>query len=225
MHARHHECVPSTHLRAPRLSSVPPSPRPRPQICLSLPREQIGFVRSPTRKASEAASLPHSNHHHPLTPGKVAAGEGNSLADTLEQRAPLSTYLELQTCSLRAGCLCCNGRGLQLGVQVPDRGCRRRGGCSLPARPVTHWSLSSPGSTSGFALLCSSFGGIFGLEGGEPDPALDLIPPRQGGNGREVERMGGGGACGAGGASTQAGRGREGGRERAFPSRADWEAE
>lgn len=30
----------------------------------------------------------------------------------------------------------------------------------------------------GFALLCGSLGGIFGLEGGEPDPALDLMPPR-----------------------------------------------
>lgn len=53
------------------------------------------------------------------------------------------------------------------------------------SRPVTHWSLSSP--TWGFPRLCGCLGGIFGLEGGEPDPALDSIPPRQGGNGREVE--------------------------------------
>ena len=56
-----------------------------------------------------------------------------------------------------------------------------------PGGRLTHWSLSSPGFSSGFPLRGGSLGGIFGLEGGEPDPALDSIPPRQGGNGREVE--------------------------------------
>lgn len=77
------------------------------------------------------------------------------------------------------------------GVQVP---------CALlllPGRPLlcssaqtTHWSLSSSLSTLDFPVLWGSLGGIFGLEGGEPDLLLtQLRPDREGTEGKW--RMGG----------------------------------
>lgn len=53
----------------------------------------------------------------------------------------------------------------------------RGGGCSLRPCAVTRWSLYSPLSTLDFPLLCGSLGGIFGLQGGEPDPAWDSSTP------------------------------------------------
>ena len=71
--------------------------------------------------------------------------------------------------------------------RYPSRWCSRRPLLSAPARPVTPCSLSSTLSTPSFPLLCGSLGGIFGLEGGEPDPASDWRTPCRGGDGREME--------------------------------------
>ncbi|CAM9927358.1 unnamed protein product, partial [Rangifer tarandus platyrhynchus] len=90
--------------------------------------------------------------------------------------------------------------------RYPSRWCSRRPLLSASRTPGDSCSLSSPLSTSAFPLLCGSRGGIFGLEGGEPDPASDWRTPCRGGDGREMEngrdaRSGlGADAAGAGGA-------------------------
>lgn len=75
------------------------------------------------------------------------------------------------------------------GVQVP---------CALlllPGRPLlcssaqtTHWSLSSSLSTLDFPVLWGSLGGIFGLEGGEPDLLLTQLRPDREGTEEKLDR-------------------------------------
>lgn len=139
--------------------------------------------------------------------GKVAPGRRRS-------GAPLPTYLELQT-----------PRALRLPLLNAARLCARSGAggrCPrAPAAPSVR-DRASPGSrspvpASAGAPRGGSVGGLWDGRAGsllQPGPAL-----RPAGEGTEGKWRRGG-MSGAGRARTRAGRG----RERAFPSRADWEA-
>lgn len=103
------------------------------------------------------------------------------------------TYFELGTRRLRSAAFVGRGEARGSRSRCPVAAAAARAAPSLRAARAPGLSpLPAPRAPSARRLPRRGFG----LEGGEPDPALDAIPPRQGGDGG---RGGGGAARGQGG--------------------------
>lgn len=111
-------------------------------------------------------------------PEKWNKVKANSIEEPSEKSHIPLTYFELQMSPLALSLPLLQGaRLLRLSPGTRLAAAPAWSAAALPAFWTDHWSLSSPLSTLDFPLLWGSLGGIFGLEGGEPDPAFDSITP------------------------------------------------
>nr|XP_030709790.1 uncharacterized protein LOC115851721 [Globicephala melas] len=138
----------------------------RPQ---NMPLEQISFESSRTSKDTSSPS-PTPTTIIRGRPEKWRRLKGKSIGEPSEEpRIPFHLLgVANEPRALRLPLLV----GARLSARSPGTrvtAARGRACSPPPARTVAHWSLSSPLPTLAFPLLCGSLGGIFGLEGGEPD--------------------------------------------------------
>lgn len=138
----------------------------RPQ---NMPLEQISFESSRTSKDTSSPS-PTPTTIIRGRPEKWRRLKGKSIGEPSEEpRIPFHLLgVANEPRALRLPLLV----GARLSARSPGTrvtAARGRACSPPPARTVAHWSLSSTLPTLAFPLLCGSLGGIFGLEGGEPD--------------------------------------------------------